>query len=282
MKRAPDAPITSLPVESVRVGKRYRQHMGDIDGLAQSIADHGLLHPIVVTPERLLIAGERRLLAVKSLGWSDVPVTVLAPKDLLGAEAAENRDRLNFTPSEAVAIAKALEPIVAAPVGRPEKSAQIAPTSLPQRTRDRVAAAVGMSSRTLEKAAAVVAAVEADPELALIADEMDASGNVDRAFRKVQAAAEPDHAAVMATEPPDERATAAYRWVTRMSEAAASLLRLGYTPTLDMSARVVVPLLTASERESTERYLGMIEDWTANTRHVLRETGALHVVGGRS
>ena len=41
----------TLPLGAIRVGKRFRQHMGDIDALAASIAEHGLLHAIVVTPE---------------------------------------------------------------------------------------------------------------------------------------------------------------------------------------------------------------------------------------
>jgi ParB-like chromosome segregation protein Spo0J len=37
--------------------------MGNIDSLAQSMADIGLLHPVVVTPKGTLIAGERRFAA---------------------------------------------------------------------------------------------------------------------------------------------------------------------------------------------------------------------------
>ena len=64
------------PIASIRVGKRYRHDLGDIDGLAASMAALGLLHPIVVTPDGLLICGERRLCAAKLLGWKQIPVTV--------------------------------------------------------------------------------------------------------------------------------------------------------------------------------------------------------------
>ena len=37
------------PLDSIRIGERHRKDMGDIDGLARSIADVGLLHPIVIT-----------------------------------------------------------------------------------------------------------------------------------------------------------------------------------------------------------------------------------------
>jgi ParB family chromosome partitioning protein len=50
--------------------------MGDIDGLAESIEDIGLLHPITVDEQGWLLAGARRLAACKRLGWKDIPVNV--------------------------------------------------------------------------------------------------------------------------------------------------------------------------------------------------------------
>jgi ParB family chromosome partitioning protein len=67
---------TTMPIASIMVGERIRKDMGDIDGLAESIADIGLLHPVIVTPDGKLLAGERRLEACKKLGWDKVPVTV--------------------------------------------------------------------------------------------------------------------------------------------------------------------------------------------------------------
>ena len=56
-----------MPVDAIRVGDHHRREMGDIAGLAASIAELGLLHPIVVRPDGKLIAGERRLLAAAQL-----------------------------------------------------------------------------------------------------------------------------------------------------------------------------------------------------------------------
>jgi ParB family chromosome partitioning protein len=67
----------TLPIDQIRVGKRIRRDMGDIAGLAQSIADLGLLTPILVTPDNKLLAGERRLRACKLLGWKTISVTVV-------------------------------------------------------------------------------------------------------------------------------------------------------------------------------------------------------------
>ena len=48
-------------IDEIIVGKRHRRDLGDIASLAKSIDAHGLLHPIVVTCDGRLIAGERRL-----------------------------------------------------------------------------------------------------------------------------------------------------------------------------------------------------------------------------
>jgi ParB family chromosome partitioning protein len=65
------------PIDRILIGKRLRQDVGDLDGLSASIAEVGLLHPIVVTPDNRLVAGYRRLLACRQLGWSEVPVYII-------------------------------------------------------------------------------------------------------------------------------------------------------------------------------------------------------------
>ena len=42
-------------VESIRVGRRHRTELGDIDELAASIERDGLLQPITVTPDGVLV-----------------------------------------------------------------------------------------------------------------------------------------------------------------------------------------------------------------------------------
>src|SRR5687768_1919173 len=56
----------------------------EIDALAESIQQHGLLQPIVVrrTGERYqLIAGERRLRAAIAAGWNEVPAQIREADD---------------------------------------------------------------------------------------------------------------------------------------------------------------------------------------------------------
>jgi ParB family chromosome partitioning protein len=192
-------------VADIDAAGRHRKDMGDLDALADSIRAVGLLQPVVVTARKKLIAGERRLRAVAKLGWEAVPAYVVDgladAAALLRAERDENTCRKEFTPSEAVAIGKALEDLERAQAqgrqqgSRAKKGQQVGaaqgggnfPPPAPGKTRDRVGEAVGMSGKTYEKAKEVVWAAEQDPEqFGPIKDEMDATGKVDPAYRKVK------------------------------------------------------------------------------------------------
>jgi len=73
--------MSALPIDAIKIGSRFRQDLGDIRTLAQSIADIGLLNPITVTKHGQLLAGRRRLEACKSLGWETIPVTIMEVHD---------------------------------------------------------------------------------------------------------------------------------------------------------------------------------------------------------
>jgi ParB family chromosome partitioning protein len=80
----------------------------EIDQLAESLEQHGLLQPIVVrrAGERYqLISGERRLRAAIKAGWPDVPVYVRECDDRQLAELAivENLQRKDLNPLEKAA-----------------------------------------------------------------------------------------------------------------------------------------------------------------------------------
>src|SRR6266705_803613 len=79
-----------MQIDQIQVGFRYRRELGDVRALADSIAEVGLLHPIVVTPEGRLIAGQRRLEACRLLAWAEVPVTIVDLYQAARGEAHEN------------------------------------------------------------------------------------------------------------------------------------------------------------------------------------------------
>lgn len=155
---------TTVPVDSIVIGERDREELGNIDELAESIIAVGLLHPIVVTADMALVAGARRLTAVQQLGWADTPVTVVdlsTVADALRAEADENTCRKPLTPYEASRARERRAEVLAEDArkrkgGRPSKgketSSNLDEVSQAERaTRKAAAAGTGYSGSTLDK-----------------------------------------------------------------------------------------------------------------------------------
>ena len=81
-----------MDISKLKIGPRFRRDVGDIRSLASSIATIGLLHPVVADEHGHLIAGARRLAAVKALGWRDVPVRVVRSLSDAGRALRAERD----------------------------------------------------------------------------------------------------------------------------------------------------------------------------------------------
>lgn len=147
--------LKDIAVSEVVVGKRYRQDLGDISGLAKSIQKIGLLQPIGVTPTKELIFGFRRLTAAKEAGLKEVPARVLNLDHILDGEYAENEYRKELTISERVAIGEAVEKLSS--VRRGERRDLGEPkANLPQVKRDAGAKAAGMKTGTYRNAKKVL------------------------------------------------------------------------------------------------------------------------------
>lgn len=101
-----------IEINNVKVNERIRKDFGDIQELAEDIKTNGLINPPVVTPEYELIAGERRLRALKELGYNQIEVRVMTVKDALHQlklEISENENRKDFSFNEKMTWAKMLE-----------------------------------------------------------------------------------------------------------------------------------------------------------------------------
>jgi hypothetical protein len=173
--------MTEWPLKRIRVGRRFRKALGDLRALAESVEAVGLLHPVVVTPQGRLVAGRRRLEAVKLLGWRTVPVHVVDLEDVAEGELAENVHRKDFLPSELWAIAKRVKEIVRTPVGRPSEKVEKF-HHCNGKTRDKAAAYFGVSGRHLEKIGAVC-----ESEFPELVAELDAEPrSVHRCYQKLK------------------------------------------------------------------------------------------------
>ncbi|HUH44515.1 MAG TPA: ParB N-terminal domain-containing protein [Treponemataceae bacterium] len=93
-----------VAISDIKIKKRIRKDLGDIDALMESLEQYGLLNPITVNTKNELIAGHRRLEAAKRLGWQNihaVQIDIRDPLLLLELEMEENMQRLAFSDAEA-------------------------------------------------------------------------------------------------------------------------------------------------------------------------------------
>lgn len=196
-------------IDAVIVGDRKRTDLGDLDSLAKSIQDRGLINPITVTPGGHLITGHRRLEACRLLGWTTIEARVAESLDSeaerLKAERDENVERKAMTPEELVRLGKALEALerpraaerrASAPMNKRSGLVNITPAASGNAvggTREVVAEALGISPSSYERAKTVVEAAEnptASPEDRAVAQaalvEMNTTGNIHGPYDKVR------------------------------------------------------------------------------------------------
>ena len=157
--------------------KRFRKDMGDLTSLKDSIAELGLLQPIVVDENNNLIAGERRLRACKELKMKDILVNIVKidEKSNVQAEFDENTVRKNFAPSESVAIWDSL-------MGQSGKRNDLR-DNVPEVDSPRKQASKFLdgSEKKLSQAKQVVESGNKE-----LIQKMDETGNVNRAYQEVK------------------------------------------------------------------------------------------------
>ncbi|MGO1908162.1 MAG: ParB N-terminal domain-containing protein [Brevibacterium linens] len=212
-------------VASIQVGHRHRTDLGDIDALARSIDQRGLLQPMTVTPDGVLVCGRRRLEAIRRLGWKKTSVWVRADvSDRLGhllAEQDENAEHKPLTQIEAAALYRELKQLLREDAARRQHATRFsserqpgedeagedgarnfrAPSKNAGRVSRQAAAMIpgGASDRTLDKIDYVEQAGRRtdlpEPVCAQVADavaELTAGGAVQPIYERVRSLIEDD------------------------------------------------------------------------------------------
>jgi ParB/RepB/Spo0J family partition protein len=92
---------TSVALDAIIVDRpnRQRKELTQIPELALSIRQVGQLQPVIINRDNVLVAGERRLTAIKSLGWTHIDVKYtdeLDPIQLHLIELEENIKRVDL------------------------------------------------------------------------------------------------------------------------------------------------------------------------------------------
>jgi ParB-like chromosome segregation protein Spo0J len=194
--------VPKVRVDSIIVGERLREDMGDIAGLAESIREYGLFHPIIVTADHRLVCGERRLAACKRIGMVEIEASIwehLAEEVREEVEREENERRKPLTDherskrlvvraQEAAADLERVLPESGKRTGRPPKD------RVPEAS---VAQALGVGRTTLQEAKAHVSAVDSTPALAPLPQA--------KALRAAEALKDPETRAAFERVPEGDR-----------------------------------------------------------------------------
>ena len=183
--------LKELKIADITVGSRHRKDMGSLTSLADSIRQEGLLQAIGVTEELQLVFGERRLRATRDiLKKTTILARIVDVSSILAGEYAENEIRKDFTPSERVAIAKAIERKVGNRQGQrtdKELRGKIPEVAPGIRTRETAAEKAGFGNdKTYRQAAKVVE--NGTPKLIQAMDD----GRVSISAASILADADPD------------------------------------------------------------------------------------------
>ena len=94
-----------LSIDEIVLPKSQVRHYFNqekLEQLAESIKQHGVLEPLLITPKKELIAGERRLRAAKMAGLTQLPVKILdvSPSEAKTLALVENLQREDLNPVE--------------------------------------------------------------------------------------------------------------------------------------------------------------------------------------
>jgi len=186
-----------VALESIKIGERHRRDLGDIRGLAASIAGVGLIHPIVVTPSLRLVAGRRRLEACRLLRQKKVPVYVIrdlrTARQLLEAERDENICRLEMTKVERTRLGMELEKLEKPRAERRMRAGKEPYSKIREGRRGRsanttceiVGAAVGLSGTSWERARAVIERADAgEPQAVEALKQLEKDGKITPAYER--------------------------------------------------------------------------------------------------
>lgn len=161
-----------LKISKIKPGRRARDDFGDMESLASSIREHGLLHPIVVDSDYNLIVGGRRLLACERIGLKEIEVKILeniSEKELRVLELEENIQRKDLTSLEKSKNLVELAEIKKKELAEEDYFAESAKKSRGQPAKanglKQVSEEIGVPIKTLHDAQQHVRAVEEFPEL---------------------------------------------------------------------------------------------------------------------
>ncbi len=180
--------MRTVKISDITVDERARKNIGDLDSLRRSIEQIGVLQPIGVTKDLVLVFGGRRLQASIDAGLEEIPARIFDidaedPVAALKMEREENLHRKDLTPVELTHLAMRIEEGLGNRRGqRTDILAQDFAEVPKGESRDIAAQAVNMNRETYRQAKAVVKSDDRD----LIGRMDDGDLSIHAAYRELQ------------------------------------------------------------------------------------------------
>lgn len=150
-----------MKIDEIIVKDRIRKDAGGMMELINDIKANGLINPVTVNTDHVLLAGYRRLSACKALGWTEIPVHMVSTENEeqeLRVEISENEVRKEFTMTERLDYARRLQRIESIKADQRQKDGKdLSQNSDKGRTDEIVSKQTGIGSRDTLRKAQVIA-----------------------------------------------------------------------------------------------------------------------------
>ncbi|MEM2125007.1 MAG: DNA methyltransferase [Candidatus Methanosuratincola sp.] len=156
-------------IDDIKVGERIRRKVENIDKLAESIREFGLIEPIVVDRDLRLVAGERRLRACQLLDMTEIDAVFVDELDdwkRMAIELEENIQRENLTYAEEVEAKLRLHELYVAKYGKTRGSINLPTGRIKGWGVDETAELLGESVGEVAQDLQLARAIRERPELA--------------------------------------------------------------------------------------------------------------------
>lgn len=180
--------FSSVEISRITVNRdaRQRRELTGIEDLADSLNRVGQIHPIVITEEYVLVAGERRLTAAKHNGWANINAQFtyqLDSQELRAIELEENVKRKDIPWQDQVQAVREYHEIQA--------------SSDREWSIEKTADALGLSEAWVYTNINVAKALDINPDLAAAPKLSTAANIVSREKQRREASAVDDIAATI-------------------------------------------------------------------------------------
>lgn len=171
---SPSEGLIKIQLDKIIVGEGRRKDLGDLLSLANSIRSNGLINPVVVDLENNLVAGLRRLEAMKLLKWTETEARLyesLTPVERRKIEIEEDLAQKKVRSwQEEVVLKKELHDLLVAEKGTRKKG----PREEKNWSQKDTAGRLGIAKTSLSEDLRLAEALKMFPELAKVGSKKDA------------------------------------------------------------------------------------------------------------